>query len=313
MKTFAQWIFAAALALSSLAAPAQARQVAQPIGGSGVAQQTLECPKGQFLRGVRGRAGAWIDSIQILCGSAYSFREYDTPGPQRAMVGGGGGGPVPDAVCPPTKALQSVTFGLNAGREVEVFELTCTNYTPKVYLGPTGFSQDGSVHSFSCANSNEALTGIIVNYGQFVNAIGFICDAVPYMSRGFSSAPAPAPSSGGGVALRATVAGMWSLMSETTGMYRVQIITTGQGIAINGADIDQIQVNGILTSQRDPQFSGSFAGLMQANRQMIVNYNLKNGAYGTCLYTYTPDARRLIGQCVDQLKRSFDWSGGRAQ
>jgi hypothetical protein len=311
MKSLVQWVFAAFLALSALAlaAPVQARQEIPPIGGSGDAQQRLECPRGEFLRGVQGRTGAWIDAIQIMCAPGKSFREYDPPRPAGAMVGGGGGGAQGPAICPDTQALNSITFSLTAARQVEVFEMTCQNRLAKIYLGPSGFSVNGTVHSFQCASPSEALVGLIVNYGRAVNAIGFICDSVPYMARGF----APPPSSGPGLAPRATISGVWNMVSDASGEYRVQLTAQGYGLAPgSNADVWQLPVMGTITSARSPQFNGSFSGVMQANRQWIANYSQQNGDYGTCLFTYSADGQHLAGQCADKDKRSFTWVGRRA-
>src|SRR4051812_1824670 len=105
------------LAASSFVAPEEvfARRVIPPQGGSGDAQRTLECPPGEFLRGVVGRTGLAIDAIQILCAPGHSYREYDPPHPASEMVGGSGGGDN-RAECPDTQAIESIDVGVNPDR-----------------------------------------------------------------------------------------------------------------------------------------------------------------------------------------------------
>jgi hypothetical protein len=305
------------LAVSSLAAPqhAFARQVIPAQGGSGDAQRPLECPPGEFLRGVTGRTGVAIDAIGILCAPGHSYREYDPPHAVGDVLGGPGGGPN-QAACPDTQAVNSITFGLTSGRVVEVFELTCQNHVDKIYFGPNGYSFGGTAHSAQCSG-DEAFTGLLVNYGKFVNAIGFICDAVPYMARGFA-APSPPPPAATGPALapRASIAGVWS-MTASNGRYygsprhfQIQIITQGDGFAPMSGDIMQIPVVGIVNDSQGER-DGVFNAALEANRQMIVNFNHKDGTLDTCLVTYSADGQSLAGQCANKDKGELQWYGTR--
>jgi hypothetical protein len=303
-------------AASSLVAPhhAFARQVIPPEGGSGDAQQTLECPPGEFLRGVTGRTGLAIDAIQILCAPGHSYREYDPPHPAREMVGGSGGGDN-RAVCPDTQALRSVDVGLTAGRVVEVFELTCQNHMAKIYFGPSGFSTNGTIHNAQCSGDDQ-FTGLVVNYGRFVNAIGFICDTVPYMARGFAS-PGPAPAATGpSLAPRASIAGNWGFTATnryyaSPRHFQIQIMVQGNGFAPTGGDIMQMGVIGIVTDSQGER-DGVFNALLEANRQMIVNFGHKDGTVDTCLLNYSPDGQTIAGQCANKDGGTFQWYGTRS-
>ena len=308
------------VALSSLAVPgsALARQVIPPQGGSGDAQRTLECPPGEFLRGVTGRTGLAIDAIQILCAPGHSYREYDPPHPAGEMVGGPGGGDS-RAVCPDTQAIESINVGINPSRVAEVFELTCHNHVAKIYFGPNGYSVGGAIHNAQCAGDDQ-FTGLVVNYGRFVNAIGFVCDAVPFMARGFASpAPAPAPAATGpGLAPRVSIAGVWNMTVTTSRYYQVphrfqlQIITQGTGLApVGNGDIWQLPVVGIVTDSQGER-DGVFNAVMEANRQMIVNFTHKDGTLDTCLLTYSADGQDLGGQCANKGGSTFQWYGSRA-
>ena len=307
------------VAASSLAVPesAVARQIIAPEGGSGDAQRTLECPPGEFLRGVTGRTGLAIDAIQILCAPGHSYREYDPPHPAGDMVGGPGGGDN-RAACPDTQAIQSIAVGVNPSRVVEVFELTCHNHVAKIYFGPAGYSVGGAIHNAQCS-ADEQFTGLVVNYGRYVNAIGFICDSVPYMARGFASpSPAPAPAATGpGLAPRVSIAGVWSMTATTSRYYRsprhfqVQIVTQGTGMAPMGGDVWQLPVVGIVDDSNGER-DGVFNAVLEANRQMIVNFTHKDGTLDTCLLTYSADGQNLGGQCANKGGSTFQWYGSRS-
>lgn len=326
MTNFRNFALIVLVALASLAAPndAFARQVIPPVGGSGDAQRSLECPRGEFLRGVVGRTGLAIDAIQILCAPGHSYREYDPPHPFGDMVGGGGGGDS-RAACPDDRAIQSITVGLTAARVVQVFEITCHDLTNRVYFGPSGYSIDGTVHSGQCSG-DEQFTGLVVNFGRYVNAIGFICDTVPYMAQGFGS-PNPAPAAkpikhtprghaatGGGLAVRASIAGMWDFSSpyyDPRHIARIQIITQGDGLAPTGGDVWPIPVIGIVNDSQGER-DGMFNALLQPDRQMIVNFTHKDGSQVTCQLIYSADGQSLGGQCAEKDGHAFQWNGTRA-
>jgi hypothetical protein len=315
-RTLALIIFLAAAPLAA-PNPAFARQVIPPQGGSGDAQKSLECPPGEFLRGVTGRTGLAIDAIQILCAPGHSYREYDPPHPAREMVGGPGGGDN-RAQCPDTQALRSIAVGLTGARVVEVFEITCQNHIDKIYFGPSGYSAGGTIHNAECSG-DDAFTGLVVNYGKYVNAIGFICDSVPYMARGFSAAsPPPAATGGGGLAPRMSITGMWNFSSAkgryygaASERYQIQIIAQGNGLAPMGGDMMQIPVVGIVTDSQGER-DGVFNAVLEANRQMVVNLVHKDGTQVTCLLTYLADGQTLAGQCGGKDSGEFQWNGTRA-
>jgi hypothetical protein len=307
------------LVMSALGVPqhAFARQVIPPQGGSGDAQRSLECPPGEFLRGVTGRTGLAIDAIGILCAPGHSYREYDPPHAVGDVLGGAGGGPN-RAACPDTQALNSIAVGLTPGRVVEVFELTCQNHIDKIYFGPNGYSVGGTIHNAQCSG-DEAFTGLVVNYGRFVNAIGFICDTVPYMSRGFGtpSAPPSPVASGPGLAPRSSIAGVWSMTSTSGNRYyntprhfQMQIIAQGDGLFPTGGDIMQIGIVGVVDDS-DGVRDGVFNAVLEANRQMIVNFTHKDGTVDTCLLTYSADGQNLGGQCANKDRGEFQWYGTR--
>src|SRR5258708_3411960 len=67
-----------------------------PYGDRGDASFSDTCPAGQYLVGLRGRSGAWIDQIAISCRSLTGNLGGEHYGPAR---GGNGGGPS-EGYCP---------------------------------------------------------------------------------------------------------------------------------------------------------------------------------------------------------------------
>ena len=67
----------------------------QTIGGTGGQAKTRMCPKGQVVVGMRGRAGAYVDSLRIACRAIKWVAPYTekATGPTTwlSAVGGGGG------------------------------------------------------------------------------------------------------------------------------------------------------------------------------------------------------------------------------
>ena len=78
------------LLLPLFAMPAEAHRVWPMVGvHPGDATVTMMCRPGSYLSGFNGRAGLWLDAVQIICADAHG-----PAGPQSDVFGGTGGGPV---------------------------------------------------------------------------------------------------------------------------------------------------------------------------------------------------------------------------
>jgi hypothetical protein len=172
-----------ALALVAGLGPARAAATTfPPYGARGDASFSDTCPAGEYLVGLRGRSGAWIDQIQISCRSLTgNLGGAPYYGPAR---GGNGGGPSEEH-CPGGQVINYMAFGLTAGdRQVNHFLFDCISPTDgskhhSIRIGPA-VSTDKAPQRQQCP-AGEAATGIAGRYGKHVNAVGLICSklAVP--------------------------------------------------------------------------------------------------------------------------------------
>ncbi len=173
--------------------PAFAKTFA-PYGARGDASFSDSCPAGEYLVGLRGRSGAWIDQIQIVCRSLTGNLGGPYYGPRR---GGNGGGPS-QAYCPGGYVINYVGFALTAGdRQVQNFFFECVSATDaskhrNIRVG-TAVTTNKVPQRQPCPNG-EAATGMAGRYGKHVNAVGLICSklVVP-PSAGRPSGRAPLP------------------------------------------------------------------------------------------------------------------------
>ena len=94
-------LMSAAVLLLVIATPFNAaRAVDMPIvGDPGGNEFRIDCGPGQFVAGLTGRIGAWIDQIGILCASS-PFRSVRGPLVPTGPLIGGQGGSSATAICP---------------------------------------------------------------------------------------------------------------------------------------------------------------------------------------------------------------------
>ena len=183
--------FLAALMLALTAVNAVAETDWDPVGGSGNAAFEDRCPPGQWLVAIQGRAGAWVNRVQIACtavsGSGplprhLSMRTNLWIGPPR----GGSGGGVTGGAC--NGVIRGIWPHMTPGnRQVKYIDLWCKN----AFGGPgatgrfntfTNPGQDVNGGSnqpiqMMCPDQDAAV-GLRGRYGADVNAISLIC--VPF-------------------------------------------------------------------------------------------------------------------------------------
>lgn len=200
MRTFATVVRFAAVAAVMVAVliPVTASTTVFPAEGArGDAAGELRCPRGHILVGMRGRAGAWLDQVALIC------RRFDPPnytaGAQTTTgaVGGEGGTPV-EAYCPRDSAIRNigVRLAMDDGRLISPFGILFRCQQPRdgritgdfsigfIDWDPVGLEyfrpvQDDPAKQFiqSCPG-NEYATGLSVRYGRHVNAVGLICEDI---------------------------------------------------------------------------------------------------------------------------------------
>ena len=324
------------LAFSPQSANAEGHNSQATLGSQGREVTVAECPAGEVLKGFVGRKGAGIDQLQILCAPLLVDGTTGATHPYRDAYGGFGGGPFAANACSPTSRIASAHVALTydntmvAGTELVCVDRDGSKASIKfvgtdVFMGrgthcdtTLGFNSctHGALADYTCPD--ESFTGVRIRWDSFVRGLGFLCDTrtpppapvKPIKTTGKAKTAAPA-ATGRSLAPRESIAGMWDFVAAGRDPLRVQVITQANGLGINGADMMPIPVNGIMTGADDGQ-AGGFSGLLQPDRQMIVNYSQKNGGNGTCQLFYSADAQTIAGTCVDQDKASFQWRGGRA-
>ena len=196
MSVFTRYKFApvvgiAAIFCLALATLAIAKQF--PLeGAGGDANKLLKCPAREYLIGLNGRTGDWIDQIQIICAPFESNGKMGTARPVDPAVGGNGGGP--DGKYVPCRApIDKVEFRLTEdNRQVKIITLLCMHSTwdKTIYFSQgygsqtignertddrTRVGEDSGASFEQECPYGEAASGFNVNYGRHVNAIGLTC------------------------------------------------------------------------------------------------------------------------------------------
>ncbi len=202
------------LSLLGLSPPASAATF-PAVGGSGDAAAVDTCPAGMYLIGLKGRIGAWIDQVQIVCApvtpAVYGTGFNQNPvsggtgakwfGPTR---GGAGGGPA-ESDCKFGAVVTGAEIRLTPGKQVVLAFLPCSflggsfplvpggNVSTVEFGGPSQGPGYVNLGTNNCP-AGEFATGFQIRYGKDVNAMGLICVAPPPPPPApVAAAPAPAP------------------------------------------------------------------------------------------------------------------------
>jgi hypothetical protein len=184
----------ATAALLTVSNPVAARTVFPIKGGSGDAGFQDRCPANQYLIGLAGRAGNFVDQVQIVCSPILPDGTHGAPyyGPPH----GGTGGAAQEFSCNGNAFVSGVEFYYyKAHPKVFDVQLSCRTMqgqgTTVNFGSPQGvsFENENMGETQQCA-SDELASGLAGRYGTNVNAIGLLCDASVT-----GNVPAPAPSS----------------------------------------------------------------------------------------------------------------------
>lgn len=88
------------------------------IGGSGGSDSGwISCPTGQYIVGMYGRAGMYLDQLGFYCGTL----DHTTMSPQPAF-GGTGGNPFTD-ICPAGEIMKN--YSIRAGSWIDGIQINC--------------------------------------------------------------------------------------------------------------------------------------------------------------------------------------------
>jgi hypothetical protein len=166
--------FLAFLLLSVLVAASESALADDFLGGPGGSNfGTINCPDGMAVIGLGGRAGAVIDTMQLLCGKA-NGNDNGPLDPRR--IGPSNGGGAVSAVCPPLSAAISIQVDAKEWRRhvvVSQVTLTCAlvgvrTSTSRAVLGGGGGDNYGSR---GCADT-DFIAGFTGRAGDWVDALG---------------------------------------------------------------------------------------------------------------------------------------------
>ena len=92
-------------------------------GDRGDAGAHDECPAGQYLVGVIGNTGDWVDQITVICAKPGSDLTFS--GRRSIASRGGGTGAYTEAYCNADEAVSGAWFARNKGYEIVFVVMTC--------------------------------------------------------------------------------------------------------------------------------------------------------------------------------------------
>lgn len=149
---------------------------ADPAGGNGGEVFNMDCPNGQFLVGITGTTGWYVDEIRIFCGEydATGMLVVDSFNPQGNDIAGEPGNEPYNQMC--TTASQVVTgFSGLAGAYVDAIATTCTETDGSAsnLRGPDG-GAGGSPYSQICPQGQVA-RGIRGRSGWWIDQVEINC------------------------------------------------------------------------------------------------------------------------------------------
>ncbi len=175
-----------ALALG-LAGAAWAASTGRCGGEGGDRRAVIRCPEGQFIIGVGGRGGAFLNSISIRCAPFDNRGKRGTP--QRTWLHGGaeGGSGYREGLCRGDRAVDAIK--IRSGAYVDrITRITCVDMTNPV---PNSRENKQSVE-IEAGNSNptpafcdlqcptgEALFQLTVRYGGWMDSVTGQCRPRP--------------------------------------------------------------------------------------------------------------------------------------
>ena len=148
----------------------------------------VECFDGSYVVGLKGRAGAWLDTVNIVCARWNSGRgRLEAPGPAAGgLIGRSEGGDPIETLCSPGFAVAAfwITYTHEDNADVvHHIDLTCKavaidGENEKVYFGSRSDSEIADSPPRKTCEPGSLVTGI-QGRGHFVEALDLICGKAP--------------------------------------------------------------------------------------------------------------------------------------
>jgi hypothetical protein len=273
-----------------------------PVGGSGDHQDTDRCPPGKYLAGVRFRSGSWMDQITIACApmdASGTVGASDFPFPAK----GGGGGGADEAFCKGNQIVFGMNYTLTINNQVRHITFNCGTKTLDKYHelsfgGNDQGAHNSATHPFqSCgpAGNGQAATGLKINWGNHVNALGLLCGPLP------KAPPKPAADQIKGT--NADFAGTWDTkVPDSNAKYLLTL-------SINGNT-----VTGDFVNQQDPKYNGTLSGTA-INGRLAYTYTQPqvNGSGRGFFIVSAGNTIAGFTYSSDQPKKAHGWEGRRVK
>jgi hypothetical protein len=147
-------------------------------GDRGDASFNDRCPAHQYLIGLAGRAGTYIDQVQIICAPVLANGTHGTKylGP---LHGGGGGTPL-EFSCTGDSVVSGVELAMTKNHgHVAWTVLNCVSMQSgsesKVVFSTNSYVPNFEAYVDQVCQAGELANGFSGNYGRDVNALGLDC------------------------------------------------------------------------------------------------------------------------------------------
>jgi len=162
------------------------------IGGNGGGRWIDRCPPGQFVVGLAGRAGLWVDAMGIIC-AAWNPSTQILGGPIVHQFHGGTGGAQTTVMCPSNSIVSGWEIRPTRSDEqmVEYVAPECRGPLPPrdvVRVGRIQFGQKAGPPSsgafrqeevwYGCP-PNQLVVGIHGASGAYLDRVGLVCGDAP--------------------------------------------------------------------------------------------------------------------------------------
>jgi hypothetical protein len=269
---------------------AQAEFTTDPYGAQGDTGLDVRCSGDRYVVGVIGASGSNVDRIQLQCARLGSDGLALPADMTSVSVGGNGGAPT-TVTCSAKAYVRSILVTLNqAKKQVRVLDADCGNAAgngagfaiggPREGVGLLPGSNYIWYRSWDCP-ANMAVTGLKVRYGQHVNAIGVICNAIILQPAPPPPPPPPGPARTGEIVTlgkprdgspapvvkMSSFVGRWTMTSRSGGTFTL-VLSEGDGNGIFGT-----------LSSGDPGHTGALIGQV-GNRGRNFTFTYQDPATG---------------------------------
>lgn len=292
---------------------AQARQTFPAVGGAGKHADPAQCEPDEYLVGFEGHVGLWIDRIRPLCAKISSDGRRGEINAEQSAFGGSGGSPA-EFSCPADSIVYSITPAITPNQELGSVTFNCYRPLDGQYLPDQlrfgGTRASAGQASQSCP-SGEVGSGIMLRYGQYVNAIGLICDELVIPKASASSKPAK-PTTGSVAVTTLSFAGAWKTTTSSNGHFT---------LALTPILVDQQPIPG-----RPIPFTGTFVnadgahdydGQIQGSAVFpttVLNFTYTQpgiGAGGSGTFMLSNDGKSFTGSGLHNGTDEYAWNGAR--